>query len=271
MEDAAPAACGFGSSNRAVTRICLSSGVRARSLWSAPDRTRGRRHRKPPPSVGKQGAPATCMSGAKARRWPSESKQVGWTPRASSSRVTRIWRASTPVARTSASCASGWSGAMSRSRSRSGGTTATTRRPRALGGRDLQQRRSVLHVALGDLPRRAVAHRRGRHSPGRPTSGCRWQAPSTGRAQLPRRVRLTDGRMAVVRWRGESLGVAVHPPRPTVTCGGGPAADLISVSFDSVIEGAEVVARRRDDYEEVRVPMARRCNSTRQPCRRWRL
>ena len=77
-----------------------------------------------------------------------------------------------------------------------------------------------------------------------------------GAAQLPRRVRLTDGRMAVVRWRGESLGVAVYPPRPTVTAVEVPRPDLISVSFDSVIEGAEVVARRRDDYEEVRVPMA---------------
>src|SRR5690606_11806639 len=77
-----------------------------------------------------------------------------------------------------------------------------------------------------------------------------------GAAQLPRRVRLTDGRMAVVRWRGESLGVAVYPPRPTVTAAEVPRPDLISVSFDSVIEGGEVVARRRDDYEEVRVPMA---------------
>jgi len=77
-----------------------------------------------------------------------------------------------------------------------------------------------------------------------------------GAAHLPRRVRLPDGRVAVVRWRGESLGLAVYPPRPVVTDVEVPAEDLLRVHFDAVIEGAEVLARRRDDFEEVRVPMA---------------
>lgn len=77
-----------------------------------------------------------------------------------------------------------------------------------------------------------------------------------GAAQLPRRVRLSDGRMAVVRWRGESLGVAVYPPRPIVTTVEVPEVDRIVVGFDAVVEGAQVIARRRDDFEEVSMPMA---------------
>jgi CDP-glycerol glycerophosphotransferase len=77
-----------------------------------------------------------------------------------------------------------------------------------------------------------------------------------GAAQMPRRVRLQDGRMAVVRWRGESLGLAVYPDRPVVTAVDVARPDQVSVLFDAVIDGAEVVARRRDDFEEVRVPMA---------------
>ena len=77
-----------------------------------------------------------------------------------------------------------------------------------------------------------------------------------GAAQLPRRVRLSDGRIAAVRWRGESLGIAVYPQRPVVTDVEVPSDQVIRVHFDRVTPGAAVIARRRDDFEEVRVPMA---------------
>ncbi|HQR80154.1 MAG TPA: CDP-glycerol glycerophosphotransferase family protein, partial [Actinomycetota bacterium] len=77
-----------------------------------------------------------------------------------------------------------------------------------------------------------------------------------GAAQLPRRVVLADGRVAAVRWRGDALGIAVYPPQPVVTAVEVPAAGLFRVHFDGVVMGATVIARRRDDFEEVRVPMA---------------
>jgi CDP-glycerol glycerophosphotransferase len=76
-----------------------------------------------------------------------------------------------------------------------------------------------------------------------------------GAAHLPRRVVLPDGRIAAVRWRGESLGLAVYPPQPTVIGVEVPSPGLLRVRFDQVVP-ADVVARRRDDFEEVRVPMS---------------
>ncbi len=77
-----------------------------------------------------------------------------------------------------------------------------------------------------------------------------------GATQLPRRVRLPDGRVAAVRWRGESLGVAVYPDQPRVTAVEVPGPDVVRVHFDRVLPDTDVVARRRDDFEEVRVPLA---------------
>ena len=75
-----------------------------------------------------------------------------------------------------------------------------------------------------------------------------------GAAQLPRRVVLPDGRIAVQRWRGEPLGLAVHPPGPLVTGVEFPRAGLLRVHFSAAAAGATVIARRRDDFEEVSAP-----------------
>ncbi|MEZ5186664.1 MAG: CDP-glycerol glycerophosphotransferase family protein [Candidatus Nanopelagicales bacterium] len=77
-----------------------------------------------------------------------------------------------------------------------------------------------------------------------------------GAAQLPRRVALPDGRIAAVRWRGESLAIAVYAPRPVVAGVEVPGADRIRVHFDSAEPGIQVAARRRDDFEEVSAPLA---------------
>ncbi len=77
-----------------------------------------------------------------------------------------------------------------------------------------------------------------------------------GAAQLPRRVVLPDGRIAVQRWRGEPLGLAVHPPGPLVTGVEFPRAGLLRVHFSAAAAGATVIARRRDDFEEVSAPHA---------------
>ncbi len=72
-----------------------------------------------------------------------------------------------------------------------------------------------------------------------------------GAAQLPRRTVLPDGRIAVLRWRGEPLGLAVHRPQPLVTGVEIPRPGLLRVHFDGALPGARVLARRRDDFEEV--------------------
>ncbi len=84
-----------------------------------------------------------------------------------------------------------------------------------------------------------------------------WLAgPYDGAAQLPQRTVLPDGRIATVRWRGDALGLAVYPPQPTVRDIEVVAPDRIRVSFDAVEAGASISARRRDDFEQVAVPMA---------------
>jgi len=79
-----------------------------------------------------------------------------------------------------------------------------------------------------------------------------------GAAQLPRRVVLPDGRIAVVRWRGENLGIAVYPDQPLVTGMHVPGPDRLVVEFDRDAAGLTVVARRRDDFEEVTTPASSR-------------
>jgi CDP-glycerol glycerophosphotransferase len=80
--------------------------------------------------------------------------------------------------------------------------------------------------------------------------------PYDGSAQLPQRTVLPDGRIAVVRWRGDALGLAVYRRQPTVRAVDVPGHDRVSVTFDDVEPGAQVVVRRRDDFEQVAVPMA---------------
>jgi CDP-glycerol glycerophosphotransferase len=74
-----------------------------------------------------------------------------------------------------------------------------------------------------------------------------------GSAQLPRRAILPDGRIAIVRWRGDALTISVHQPQPMVSgaeiLGGG----RIRVRFDRVEGGARVVGSRREDLETVEV------------------
>ena len=77
-----------------------------------------------------------------------------------------------------------------------------------------------------------------------------------GAAHLPRRLVLPDGRIVVVRWRGENFAVMVYPPQPMVREMAVPAPDVLRVEFDQVLPDAQVIARRRDDYEQVAVPMA---------------
>ena len=75
-----------------------------------------------------------------------------------------------------------------------------------------------------------------------------------GAAQLPKRVTLPDGRIAVVRWRGENLGIAVYPEQPLVTRVEVPGPQHLRVHFDRAVAGTTVLARRRDDMEEVSAP-----------------
>lgn len=84
-----------------------------------------------------------------------------------------------------------------------------------------------------------------------PLAGC-----YDGAAHLPKRVRLPDGRIAAVRWRSESLAVAVYPPAPRVAEVTVPAAQRLHVRFAEVADGYTVVLRRRDDFAQLSAPLA---------------
>jgi CDP-glycerol glycerophosphotransferase len=72
-----------------------------------------------------------------------------------------------------------------------------------------------------------------------------------GAAQLPQRVVLADGRVAVVRWRSEALAVAVYPAQALVTSVTFPRDGVLRVGFSDQMSGVTVIARRRADFEEV--------------------
>lgn len=92
--------------------------------------------------------------------------------------------------------------------------------------------------------------------------GGRVRAPLSGTydgaAQLPQRVALPDGRVAVSRWRGGSvLGIAVYRPAPMVTDVQVPGPQSLRLTFDGESPGMTVVARRRDNFATVSAPQAK--------------
>ena len=80
--------------------------------------------------------------------------------------------------------------------------------------------------------------------------------PYDGAAQLPQRTVLPDGRIATVRWRGDAFAMAVYRPQPTVRSVEVTGPDRVAVTFSEAEPGAQIVLRRRDDFEAVTAPMA---------------
>lgn len=79
-----------------------------------------------------------------------------------------------------------------------------------------------------------------------------------GRAAMPARRTLPDGRIALVRWRDEALNVLVQRPGVVITGLRLDASGVLHLEVDSRADGAVLIGSRRDSVREHEFPVASR-------------